>query len=423
MDAAGLAQMNTNNFNNQSNGLATPASGLASRRGGQNLKPLSLASPPAGQQDNGVPTPRTSRSHLLAGLRTAPKSATASTFANSSSMASPTAQTFSNRNSIAGSIYSQGSNAYTAPKTALPQYGQQQAYNQMMNINQQQQQFTTEQVLAPPEIHVDDQDQMDPQLYAQLVATNMYLAQQQRALQQELLNIQVAAQQFQGLNMGGAQQQMQMQMQQQQMAMYQHQQRVQSMQQSMLGAMGNQQQMQQQQQQQVYAYVDPMTGQTKYYVDPNAGQSNMAAFIDQSQFAQGYGSHQQTPQNNTPRVQSAEEVHTPITDNESDSGRSGSGSLSGDMECSLPSSRTSTNGSWGAIGSDRPGSRQKTRKSLDSVSSATSGCESERDNSFASVFKNAGQKTEVEMAESQRKAPMLVLTSAEKRKSGPLAMP
>ncbi|KAG7127942.1 hypothetical protein HYQ46_010355 [Verticillium longisporum] len=125
----------------------------------------------------------------------------------------------------------------------------------------------------------------------------------------------------------------------------------------------------------------------------------------------------------SPVSESAEEVHTPITDNESDSGRSGSGSLSGDMECSLPSSRTSTNGSWGAIGSDRPGSRQKTRKSLDSVSSATSGCESERDNSFASVFKNAGQKTEVEMAESQRKAPMLVLTSAEKRKSGPLAMP
>ncbi|KAM0280845.1 hypothetical protein ACHAQH_003875 [Verticillium albo-atrum] len=567
--------MNTNNFNNQSNGLAMPASGLASRRGSQNLKPLSLASPPAGQQENGVPTPRTSRSHLLAGLRTAPKSATASTFANSSSMASPTAQTFSNRNSIAGSIYPQGTNTYNAPKTAMPQYGQQQGYSQMMNMNQHQQQFTTEQVLAPPEIHVDDQDQMDPQLYAQLVATNMYLAQQQRALQQELLNIQVAAQQFQGLNIGSAQQQMQIQ--QQQMAMYQHQQRVQSMQQSMLGVMGNQQQMQQQQ---VYAYVDPMTGQTKYYVDPNAGQANMAALIDQSQLAQGYGSQQQTPQNNTPRVQvsppaennttpffrttsppkrnespidvaplpppsanafrrghkkivslampslnnslalsndapksagprtasfpvtpltggygpgqaragehpvrqprgppsieelkakpttkhegsknfaartrrsavhnlvragrerrkgtgsssgsmspvseSAEEMNTPITDNESDSGRSGSGSLSGDMECSLPSSRTSTIGSWGAIGSDRPGSRQKTRKSLDSVSSATSGCESERDNSFASVFKNAGQKAEVEIAEGQRKAPMLVLTSAEKRKSGPLAMP
>ncbi|KAK1634055.1 hypothetical protein BDP81DRAFT_433614, partial [Colletotrichum phormii] len=119
----------------------------------------------------------------------------------------------------------------------------------------------------------------------------------------------------------------------------------------------------------------------------------------------------------SPVSESAEEESgTPITDNESDSGRSGSGSLAGDIDCSLPSSRTSTNGSWGAIGSDRPSSRQRTRKSVDSIGSNESG-----ENSFASVFKNSAQRAGVEVADGQRKAPMLVLTSAEKRKSGILA--
>ncbi len=54
---------------NTANGLGMP-SGLASRRGGQNLKPLSFDAIKASTEvkDNGAPTPRTSRSHLLAGL-------------------------------------------------------------------------------------------------------------------------------------------------------------------------------------------------------------------------------------------------------------------------------------------------------------------------------------------------------------------
>lgn len=579
MDAGGLAQMNSNNFTQQPNGLGQMhGSGLASRRGGQNLKPLSLGGTPA-PQDNGAPTPRTSRSHLLAGLRTAPKTATATSFGTSSQgMPSPTAQGFAgNRNSV----YGQNQGAYeNGPKTAMPKYNQQQqTYNPMVSQQQQQQrdqqQFTMEQVLAPPEIRVEDQDQMDPQMYAQLVATNMYLAQQQRALQQELYNLQAAAQQFQNLSLSGNQQQMQ----QQQLAMYQQQQRVQSMQQSMLGIMGQQQAQQQQvqqqqalqQQQQVYAYLDPTTGQTKYYVDPNAAQQQ--SYVDQ-QLAQMYGL--QSQQGIAPRVQvsppaesnvlpfrttsppkrnespidvtplpppsanafrrghkkivslampklkeslalsndapksagprtssfpmtpltgsygpgggragehpvrqpkgppsidelkakpttrhegsknfsfrtrrsavhnlvragrerrkgtgssngsmspvseSAEESSTPITDNESESGRSGSGSLSGEMDCPPAISRQSTTGSWGAIGSDRPSSRQKTRQSLDSVSSATSGCESDKETSFASVFKNSAQKAGVELADGQRKAPRMVLTSVEKRKASPL---
>lgn len=576
MDAGGLAQMNPNNFPS-SRELGNTGSGLASRRGGQNLKPLSLASAPA-PQDNGVPTPRTSRSHLLAGLRTAPKSAAAATFNKSQTtgMQSPTTQTFGNSNTMGGSMYSNTQNLYNPPKTALPHYGQQhqsqqhqhQVYGQM-NMNPQ---FTTEQVLAPPEIHIEDQDQMDPQLYAQLVATNLYLAQQQRALQQELLNIQAAAQQFQGLNINGAQQQLQ----HQQLAMYQQQQRVHDLQQSMLGAMGTQHA--QQKQQNVYAYVDPMTGQTQYYVEQSAQPT--PSYYEQSQFSQLYGGQQpMSPASATPRVQvspptettasfrtatppkrdespidvtplpppsanafrrghkkiaslamsntgadlpsqssdvprsagprtasfpltpstgsygpgqgragehpvrqprgppsieelkakpttkhdgsknfatrtrrsavhnlvragrerrkgtgspsgsmsplseSAEESCTPVTDNESDSGRSGSGSLSGDVDCSLPSSRTSATGTWGAIGSDRPSSREKTRKSLDSVSSATSTCESDKGSSFASVFKNSAQKAVAEATDGQRKAPMLVLTSAEKRKINPLPMP
>ncbi|ROT35478.1 hypothetical protein SODALDRAFT_284098 [Sodiomyces alkalinus F11] len=577
MDTGGLAQMNFNNFPS-SRELGIAGSGLASRRGGQNLKPLSLATASA-SQDNGIPTPRTSRSHLLAGLRTAPKTAAASTFNKSQTagMQSPTTHTFGhgNGNTIGNSMYSNGQNLYNPPKTAMPQYGQQHQPHQnqlyghaQMNINSQ---FTTEQVLAPPEIHIDDQDQMDPQLYAQLVATNLYLAQQQRALQQELLNIQAAAQQFQGLNINSAQQQIQ----HQQLAMYQHQQRVHSLQQSMLGAMGNQQV--QQNQQNVYAYVDPMTGQTQYYMEQNTQPTQ--SYFDQSQFAHLYGGQQpMSPVSATPRVQvspptentasfrtttppkrdespinvtplpppsanafrrghkkiaslamanagvdslaqasdaprsagpktasfpltpstgsygpgqgragehpvrqprgppsieelkskpttkhegsknfaararrsavhnlvragrerrkgtgsssgsmsplseSAEESSTPITDNESDSGRSGSGSLSGDVDCSLPSSQTSTTGTWGAIGSDRPSSREKTRKSLDSISSATSACESDRENSFASVFKSSAQKAGVETIDGQRKAPMLVLTSAEKRKISTLTM-
>ena len=61
-----------------------------------------------------------------------------------------------------------------------------------------------EQVLAPPslDMHTDGDEQMDEHLYNELLATNAYLAEQQRALQQQLLNVTVAAQQLSGLNLG-----------------------------------------------------------------------------------------------------------------------------------------------------------------------------------------------------------------------------
>jgi hypothetical protein len=120
----------------------------------------------------------------------------------------------------------------------------------------------------------------------------------------------------------------------------------------------------------------------------------------------------------SPISESTEEmVETPMTDNDSESGRSGSGSLvdHDDAECSLPSSRTST-GSWGAIGSDRPSSRQKvSRDSVDSTNSSDN--EGVRDpGSFASLLKKRSSAAKAEAVDGQRKAPMLVLTSAEKRK-------
>jgi hypothetical protein len=63
-----------------------------------------------------------------------------------------------------------------------------------------------EHILAPPKIEIDGEmsEHMDQNLYNELVATNAYLAQQQRALQQQLLTIQAATQQFGGLSLGGS---------------------------------------------------------------------------------------------------------------------------------------------------------------------------------------------------------------------------
>ncbi|KAK6857234.1 hypothetical protein PG995_007421 [Apiospora arundinis] len=580
-------------------GLALPTGGLASRRGGNSIKPLSFdtikAQPNSG--DNGAPTPRTSRSHLLAGLRTAPKSATTGNFPASPTTAAPGSQQMYGNNNMSSNMYAGQQASFNGPKTSLPRMPsqqqqqpqqqrqqpqqqqpqqQQQQYNQMMGQQRyaNDQHYTADQILAPPEIHLDEevQEEMDPNLYAQMMAANMYLAQQQQRLQQQLMQVQQAAQQFQGLSLNG-----QATIQQQiaiQTLYQQQQQQLRSLQQQM-ASMPPMQQMQQpqQQQQQIYTYYDPSTGQT-YYVDQsqaqNGYQANNNVYMDQPSTPQAFSFQQN---NGTPRVQvsppadnekpffrsnsppkkmelqgepeplpppsanafrrghkktgstagsnglslatenaprtagpksasfpaspmpnaygpgqaragehpirqprgppaidelrakptsriegsknfatrtrrsalnnlvragferrkgtgsssgsmspvseTAEEVGTPLTDNESDSGRSGSGSLSGDAEPSLASSRTSASGSWGAIGSDRPSSRQKTRKSVDSLSSQ---CDSDS-GSFASVFKKGSRSdNKPQSADGQRKAPRLVLTSAEKRKgSGSIA--
>lgn len=546
------------------------SSGLASRRGGQAIKPLSVEAlkSPVDPKENTVPTPRTSRGHLLAGLRTAPKSAAASTFA---AAASNTTSKARNRNSMYGIQENMLSNG---PKTSMPQFGSAapQGYNNNGGGNSNgsnnntigfgQQHYTAEQILAPPEIHIDEQtaeSQMDPDLYARLVQQNLQLAQQRQMLQQQLYDLTQAQQQLSSMNLNGQQQAYQ--------SLYQQQQLQQLQQQALnMQSIASQQPA-------IYTYVDPATGQQAYYIDTSAQLNNQ--FADQSQFNNFYQQQQQQQVNAAPRLQvsppreaaqpvfrhstpprrnesplvenpaplpppsanafrrghkkssslmlsginaslnasqeppksagpktatfpptpmtggygpgqaragehpirqprgppsieelkakptanhdgsknfaartrrsalnnlmragierrkvtgtgssgsispiseTAEEAQGLLTDNESESGRSGSGSLNGEeVEPSVPSSRTST-GSWGAIGSDRPSSRQKARKSADSISSG-SGDEAASNGSFASVFKRTGRPGRAD-SPGQRKTAMMVLSSAEKRKSG-----
>jgi hypothetical protein len=596
MDAGGLAQMAHQSFNS-AHGLAMP-SGLASRRqGGQNIKPLSFdAMKSPTENDTGIPTPRTSRSHLLAGLRTAPKTSTGVNFNNGPASPTTFAPQARNRNSMNPGMYDNAA-MFNGPKTSLPRFAaqhqqqqpqqpqqpqqqpqQSQGYNQ--GSSQYGQQYTAEQILAPPQLQIDEslQEQIDPNLAAQLMYTNAYLSEQQQRLQQQLRALQAAAQQFQGLNLGGQMQQMQQMQQLQQMQQMQmmqqayphiYQQQVQNVQAMMTPVTP---------QQNVYSVYDPATGQQTLYVDQSQAQAQAQLqaqlspqFVNQSQLPNGYASIQNvgaprvqvspppaenkngfrntspprrydspiienpvplpppsanafrrghkkssstangnkgllsiatdeppksagpktanfplTPMtagygpgqaragehpvrqprnppsmdelkakptakhegsknfvtrtrrsaiNNlvraglerrkdarstgsiSPISESTEEiVETPLTDNDSDSGRSGSGSLvdHDDAECSLPSSRTST-GSWGAIGSDRPSSRQKLDRNADSTNSSDN--EGAREpGSFASLLKSSSRAVKAEPVDGQRKAPMLVLTSAEKRK-------
>jgi hypothetical protein len=449
---------------------------------------------------------------------------------------------------------------YGGPKTST--FSSQNGYGQM-NGNRQMY-SVPEQVLAPPEILVDEhgQEQMDPNLYAQLVATNMYLAEQQQRLQQQLINVQAAAQQFQGMNLGSNQMQQFATPPITPQNLYQQQQVKSNMQPIITPVPGAQAG--------VYSYYNPMTGQQTYFMDNSQQGQYMDQVVPQSV---NYSPPQQPgtprfqvsppPQSETPtftrsisppkKSLSPPQDHAPLpppsagafrrghrkansmaivsenagpsdgprsavlpksagfpvtptvagfgpgqaragehpirqprgpppldeltskpttkfegsknfatrtrrsavhnlvragmerrrapgsssgsmspvseageitfsvsSDNDSDSGRSGSGSLSG--RPSLGSSRTSAHG---AIGSDRPSSRQKEhsleRKSVASIDSnfTTASVSSDEGvsvgGSFAAVFKNGGKKPEAK--DGQRKASMLVLTSAEKRKS------
>ena len=204
LDAGGLAQMTYNHHNSFAHGLGVPGSGFASRGKGSHIKRLSVAPPSKistideAPQANPNPTPRTSRSHLLAGLRTAPKSPT---FPSS---APPTQlqQHFGPDQSR----YELKENKYPSgiPQTAV---GSSFANNprDRYGINGNGQIYSLpEQILAPPAVQIggeQDEANIDPDLYAELVATNKYLAQQQMRLQQQLINVTAAAQQFQGLHM------------------------------------------------------------------------------------------------------------------------------------------------------------------------------------------------------------------------------
>ncbi|KUI62978.1 hypothetical protein VP1G_10099 [Cytospora mali] len=281
-----------------SNVFSMQSSGLASRRGGQSIKPLSVEAlkSPVDTKENTIPTPRTSRGHLLAGLRTAPKSAAASTFAAAGSNTNPTNKA-RNRNSLYGIQESMLNNG---PKTSMPQFGSSasQGYSSSSNNNNNnnntmgygQQHFTAEQILAPPEIHIDEQtaeSQMDPDLYARLVQQNLQLAQQRQMLQQQLYDLTQAQQQLSSMNLNGQQQAYQ--------SLYQQQQLQQLQQQALnIQSMSSQQPA-------IYTYVDPATGQQAYYIDTNAQLNNQ--FADQSQFSNNLYQHQQQQQQQQQQLQ------------------------------------------------------------------------------------------------------------------------
>lgn len=190
---------NTNSTNGNGfppGGLGLPGSGFGARGSRLNSKRLSVALPPKvapineNQVDN--PTPRTSRSHLLAGLRTQPKTPGVPASA-------PYHQT---HHSISGSSASQWSDPnFAARGQAIPQTATGSSFDfpaqHAMNAGRQMYALP-EQVLAPPSVY-EQAEEMDPSVLQQMHVTSVFLAQRQQQLQQQLANI-TAATGSMGLN-------------------------------------------------------------------------------------------------------------------------------------------------------------------------------------------------------------------------------
>ncbi|KAJ5220174.1 hypothetical protein N7468_009378 [Penicillium chermesinum] len=265
LDAGGLAQMTYNNSFNNGSSLGVPSSGFASRGKGSHIKRLSVPPQVAtiDESQPSVSTPRTSRSHLLAGLRTAPRSATI-----------PSQQ---QRSAMEGGRFPVPNRSDRVPQTAtgagFPQHTF--ASNQGMNPRHRNQtqnrpMYTMpEQVLAPPLLDMGNGDVMDENLYAELMSTNLFLAAQQQRLQQQLMSVTAAAQQFQGLTLGASLPHLQLQHQQQQQVVSP----------SMASAGFYQQQLQQGVQPVVqpvpgqpglFSVYNPLTGQQSYVMDHNS---------------------------------------------------------------------------------------------------------------------------------------------------------
>ncbi|KAL4878625.1 hypothetical protein BJY04DRAFT_108316 [Aspergillus karnatakaensis] len=273
MDAGGLAQMTYNSSFNNGPSLGGPGSSFGSRRKGPNVKRLSVPPPHISTIDESQPsasvaTPRTSRSHLLAGLRTAPKSATV-----------PSANQRRQHLGLEGDRYgnlpnraAERSVPQTATGTGFPRHSLMNNQSQGLDTNMGRPMYTLpEQVLAPPAIDFPTDLPMDENLYAELMSTNLFLAAQQQRLQQQLLSVTAAAQQFQGLNLGvslGQQQQQDFtQMSVPTMGFYQQQlqQGVQPVVQPVAGQPG------------LYSVYNPLTGQLNYIYDNSSMQQDLSS--------------------------------------------------------------------------------------------------------------------------------------------------
>ncbi|OQO06650.1 hypothetical protein B0A48_08437 [Cryoendolithus antarcticus] len=193
-DAGGLAQMTYNNNNQHgfptTSGLGAAGNGFGNRGSRFNSKRLSVALPPKvtpiSEDSVDYPTPRTSRSHLLAGLRTQPKTPAVPASA-------PYNQTQHNvqgggQTQWAGNHY----NGYEqgVPRTAAASgFGMPQQYG--MSAARQNYSLPG-QVLAPPTY--DPVEDMDPNMVEQLQMTSMFLAQRQQELQQKLAALSLQSQ-------------------------------------------------------------------------------------------------------------------------------------------------------------------------------------------------------------------------------------
>lgn len=264
LNAGGLAQMTYNPHNSFETGLGVPGSGFASRRGGPHSKRLSVAPPSSistineSHQHDANPTPRTSRSHLLAGLRTAPKSPTFPSSAPPTQVQQPFRFDQNGQASKESYKYGRG-----IPQTAV---GGSFPNNQRYAVNGNGQMYALPEILAPPALQFEDEQDDDPAVMAELMATNQYLAQQQMRLQQQLLSLTVAQQQMQNMNLDSGMGRQQQQYFQSRMAPTNgfYNQQLQSGMQPMItpvpGMPG------------VYTVYNPMTGQQTYMVDNSAQQ-------------------------------------------------------------------------------------------------------------------------------------------------------
>jgi len=182
--------MSGGNANGFQAGIGAPTAGFGARGSRYNTKRLSVALPPkvASISENAVenPTPRTSRSHLLAGLRTQPKTPSVPASA-------PYHQT---HHSVQGLHASQWADAnYTMPSRAMPQTATAATFDLPMQhaMSAGRQMYSLpEQVLAPPVYEAAEE--MDPSVLQQMQLTSMFLAQRQQQLQMQLASLTATAQ-------------------------------------------------------------------------------------------------------------------------------------------------------------------------------------------------------------------------------------
>ena len=258
LDAGGLAQM-TYNHASFNGGLGMPSTGFASRGKSANVKRLSVATTPkVGTIDETQATqPRTSRSHLLAGLRTAPKSP------GVPPQSAPPTQ-LQQPGDLHDSRYAHARNPYLQPE--VPKTGTNSSFANNLQTQYKsgrgRHMYTPSQVLAPPTIELGEEAEygMDPEAYDELVRTNQYLAEQQLRLQQQLITVQ---QQFRSLGLGNQQPQYPQQMNPMSLYSQQLQQGVQPIVEPVPNQPG------------LYIVYNPLTGQSNYFFDQSSQQQTI----------------------------------------------------------------------------------------------------------------------------------------------------